>query len=84
MAVDTRGRAYAEYNSANLLTAFNVEQSTLVLLRGAELAKADGDSVAARTLLDRFSGAWPDLGARPALAERVKRVQAGLVPPSPP
>jgi putative peptide modification system cyclase len=54
-----RGRAYTEYNSNWLLTAFYVGQSDLALLRAAELHAQSGDATAAQRSLSEFRQAWP-------------------------
>ncbi|MEP6881920.1 MAG: hypothetical protein ABI866_08005, partial [Dokdonella sp.] len=76
--VTHRGRAYAEYYPAQILIAYNIEQSNVALLRGAELALARKDSVSARTLLAEFITVWPDAASQPAWQERTSRLQKKL------
>ena len=73
-----RGRAYAEYYPGQILTAYNIEQSNLALLRGAELALAQKDSASARSLLAEFITAWPDAAHHPAWQERTSRLHKSL------
>ena len=73
-----RGRAYAEYYPGQILTAYNMEQSTVALLRGAELALAQNDSATARAMLDAFLTAWPDASSQPAWQEQTSRAQKSL------
>jgi putative peptide modification system cyclase len=73
-----RGRAYAEASAENLLTPYNVGQSDLALLRGAELALKANDGAGARSMLGKFREAWPEASRAPAFAERVKKIQDGL------
>jgi uncharacterized protein HemY len=71
-----RGRAYAEFNQQQVLTAFNVAQTTLAMLRGAEAAHASGDAASARRLLDAYKAAWMD--QRGTLAVRVTKLETAL------
>ena len=79
-----RGRAYAEYYPGNLLTAFNVEQSNLSLLYGAEFALTMHDYGTARAMLDEFRKAWPDAHSHPVYSRQINRVQEGLPEPGAP
>jgi putative peptide modification system cyclase len=79
-----RGRAYAEFNAMNLLTAFNAEQSTIALLRGAELEQANGDSMESHRLLDEFEKVWPKLDVRPSLQRRASELRSQSLPPREP
>ena len=75
-----RGRAYAEYSPGNLLTPFNVGQTNLALLRGAELAMQLGDTESAASQLESFRKAWPEAEEVSSLARRIEQVQSGLSP----
>ncbi|HEV7490449.1 MAG TPA: putative peptide modification system cyclase [Rhodanobacteraceae bacterium] len=68
-----RGRAYAEFNQE--LTAFNVAQTNLALLRAAEAAQASGDKNASRQSLDAFLKAWPEKSQPAALFSRVTKLE---------
>jgi putative peptide modification system cyclase len=54
-----RGRAYAEFNSFELLTAANIVESNLALLEAAELNARLGRGRAAAARLEEFRKAWP-------------------------
>jgi putative peptide modification system cyclase len=54
-----RGRAYAEFNSYDLLTAANIVESNLALLAAAELNARLGRQRAAASRLEQFRKAWP-------------------------
>jgi putative peptide modification system cyclase len=54
-----RGRAYTEYGAEWVMTAFNVVQSDLALLRASELARSLGQTERARQWRDQFVSAWP-------------------------
>ncbi len=60
-----RGQAYTEVGAEWLMTPFNVAQSNLALLRGSEMARADGQVDLANRLQQQFSKAWPDSEPRP-------------------
>ncbi|MEZ5460427.1 putative peptide modification system cyclase [Dokdonella sp.] len=75
-----RGRAYAEYAPGNVLTPFNVSQTNLALLRGAELALEANDRKAAANQLESFRNVWPAAGQSPELARRIASVQSALSP----
>ena len=79
-----RGRAYAEAGASNLLTPFNVLQSDLAILRGAELSLSESDEQSARSMLDQFNRSWPDTSHAPSLTMRVKKIQDLLEPDSSP
>ena len=73
-----RGRAYAEYYPAQILTAYNIEQANLALLRGAELAIDSKDKASARGMLGEFLKAWPDASQQPAWQKRIESLQRAL------
>ena len=73
-----RGRAYAEYGAHQYLTAFNVAQSDLALLRASELALALGGKDEARKALDQFRQTWPQAELPAALMLRVNAVATTL------
>ncbi len=73
-----RGRAYAEYGAHQFLTAFNVAQSDIALLRAAELSLALSRKDDARKALDQFRQVWPPAELPAALATRAKAVAAAL------
>jgi putative peptide modification system cyclase len=54
-----RGRAYAEFNSYELLSAANIVESNLALLTAAELNARLGRQRAADARLEQFRKAWP-------------------------
>jgi putative peptide modification system cyclase len=63
-----RGRAYSEYGSEWVLTAFNVAESNLALLRASEFARAVGQKDQSRKTRAQFLKAWPDAAKIPFLA----------------
>jgi len=69
-----RGRAYAEAGAGNLHTLFNVEQSNIALLRGAELA-ATRNGPLAREMLDALRSAWPEGSWPDAFTRRAAKIQ---------
>lgn len=73
-----RGRAYAEFNGDWMLRPYNVAQSTLALLRSAELAAGSGDLAAARSDLESFTSAWPQTSTESGLAKRIAALRARL------
>ncbi|MBK6377921.1 MAG: putative peptide modification system cyclase [Xanthomonadales bacterium] len=73
-----RGRAYAEHYPAQILTAYNIEQANLALLRGAELALDSKDKASARGMLGDFLKAWPDASRQPAWQKRIETLQRAL------
>jgi len=66
-----RGRAYTEYGAEWVMTAFNVVQSDLALLRASELARSLGQAERSREWRDRFVKAWPGAAAIPFVAPRL-------------
>jgi putative peptide modification system cyclase len=54
-----RGRAYAEFNSYDLLTAANIVESNLAVLSAAELNAQLGRDRAAEVRLEQFRKSWP-------------------------
>ncbi|HET8941103.1 MAG TPA: putative peptide modification system cyclase [Rudaea sp.] len=68
---DHRGRAYAEYGAQQFMTAFNVVQSDLALLRAAELSQDLNETENAKQLLAKFVQIWPKAQEMPALAARL-------------
>jgi len=79
-----RGRAFAEYSPGNILTAYNIEQSNLALLRGAELALDGDDRKSAKASLAEFTKTWPDAKVHPAYASRITKLQTALSGDPPP
>jgi len=73
-----RGRAYAEYGAQQFLTAFNIAQANLALLRRAELASALDQKEDARKALDEFAQQWPRSQLPAAIGARVKADSAAL------
>jgi hypothetical protein len=73
-----RGRAYAEYNSEQILTPFNVAQSDLALLNAAEFSLALDDNAGAKRSLDAFRHVWPNSADLSFLAARIEKLQAKL------
>lgn len=73
-----RGRAYTEYDSYNMLRPRKVAEANLAVLRGAELALADGDREAAARSLNRFEQLWPAAKLPAPLRERIRALRAGL------
>jgi len=73
-----RGRAYTEYNADWVARPFNVAQSDLALLRGAELALELGDKARARRMLAAFRAAWRGADQVPFVAPRLQKVDAAL------
>ena len=73
-----RGRAYAEYGFAQFMTAFNVVQSDLALLRAAELAHDLKNDADAKQSLAAFEKHWPDTQAIPSLGKRLNLLHKGL------
>ena len=63
-----RGRAYAEF-STSVMIPYNVAQSTLALLRTAELQHALGQDPGAA--LRAFEAAWPGANGVPTFAARI-------------
>jgi putative peptide modification system cyclase len=66
-----RGRAYTEYGSEWVMTAFNVVESNLAILRESELAQASGQSAEARAARERFNKAWPEAAKVDFIAPRL-------------
>jgi putative peptide modification system cyclase len=77
-----RGRAYTEYNSNWILRGFYVGQSSLALLRAAELSFDTGDRQSASSLLQRFRQAWRNLAQAPGVVGRVSTLDANLRSPA--
>lgn len=73
-----RGRAYTEYNSEWVLSAFDVAQSDLALLDAAEFSVALKDQKSAQYYLSSFRGAWSQSDNSALIASRVKKVEAAL------
>lgn len=73
-----RGRAYAEYNSMQMLTPLNVVESTLSLLVGAEQHMALGRKEEAAQQLAAFRKAWPEADKLPFVAPRLTALQNGI------
>lgn len=78
-----RGRAYAEYNGDWMLRPWNVAQTSLALLRSAELAAAAGDMPQASSELDAFTQAWPQAAGEAGLAKRIGTLRQRLAPAKP-
>ena len=78
-----RGRAYTEYNSDWILRGFYVGQSSLALLRAAELSFDAGDRRSASASLQGFRKAWQNLAHAPAVTRRVSALDANLRSPAP-
>jgi putative peptide modification system cyclase len=66
-----RGRAYTEYGAEWVMTAFNVVQSDLALLRASELARSAGQADSSRQWRDQFIKAWPGAAKVPFVAPRL-------------
>lgn len=75
-----RGRAYSEYNADWIARPYNVAQSSVALLRGAELSKQIGDEHHARTLLNEFHKAWPAKEEKTILHDRMELLEKQLEP----
>ena len=75
---DHRGRAYSEHYPAQILTAYNIEQANLALLRSSELALDNKDKASARGMLDDFLKAWPHASRQPAWQKRIESLQRAL------
>ena len=67
-----RGRAYAEF-STSVMIPYNVAQSTLALLRTAELQHALGQDPGAA--LRAFEAAWPGANGVPTFAARISALR---------
>ena len=61
-----------------MLRPRKVAEANLAVLRGAELALADGDREAAARLLNRFEQLWPAPKLPAPVRERIRAVRAGL------
>lgn len=72
-----RGRAYGEYGAHQFLTAYDVAQSNLALLRAAELS-LHTTPAAARDWLARFKSAWPDFTQITSVSTRVSALEKAL------
>ena len=70
-----RGRAYAEYGFAQFMTAFNVVQSDLALLRAAELAHELGNRSESGRSLKEFENVWPNVKAMPRFSIRLEALK---------
>lgn len=71
-----RGRAYAEYGGEQFLTAFNVIQSDLALLRAAELTRDLENTHESNEALAKFEQVWPQWNKTNAIALRVRAVRS--------
>jgi putative peptide modification system cyclase len=67
-----RGRAYAEFNNFDLLSAANIVESNLALLSAAELNLQLGRKGAGQARLEQFRKAWPKAPA--FIAPRLARL----------
>jgi class 3 adenylate cyclase/TolB-like protein len=63
-----RGRAYTEYGSEWVLTAYNVAESNLALLRASKFAHDAGQGARSQKARTQFLAAWPDAAKIPFLA----------------
>ncbi|MEP7043753.1 MAG: putative peptide modification system cyclase [Dokdonella sp.] len=70
-----RGRAYTEYNADWVLRPYNVAQTTLALLREAELSQRLNDKSASSHAVEEFLKAWPDAGRSASIQQRLKSLQ---------
>lgn len=70
-----RGRAYTELNGDHALTAFNVLQSNLALLRAAEFSTALQQPEQAHEALATLLKAWPQAPTVPPAAARLARLK---------
>lgn len=77
-----RGRAYMEYNADWIARPFNVAQSSLAVLREAELSFALGDKKGAGTSLDSFRRIWMDAKQVDFVSRRVETLQEQLRTPA--
>ena len=73
-----RGRAYAEYGFAQFMTAFNVVQSDLALLRTAELAFDLKDATKAKESLAEFDKIWPRASSISGIDRRLSSLRKNL------
>jgi hypothetical protein len=73
-----RGRAYAEYGFAQFMTAFNVVQSDLALLRTAELAFDLKDVTKAKESLAEFDKIWPRASSISGIDRRLSSLRKNL------
>lgn len=69
-----RGRAYGEYGADQFMTAFNVVQSDLALLRAAEISKKTRNSQDAHEFLTKFLDAWPQSKISSEFSERIQAI----------
>lgn len=76
--IEHRGRAYAEYGFTQFMTAFNVVQSDLALLRAAELAHDLKNDESAKESLATFEKIWPKTQALRVLGKRVNSLRQEL------
>lgn len=73
-----RGRAYTEFNADWVARPYNVAQTNLALLRGAEFSLDLGDNADAAAELKSFQRAWPSMHDMDFLSQRVARLETGL------
>ncbi|HXD82978.1 MAG TPA: putative peptide modification system cyclase [Rudaea sp.] len=73
-----RGRAYAEYGFSQFMTAFNVVQSDLALLRAAELAHDLSNAAEAKQSLAAFKMNWTDARAIPRIGSKLNALDESL------
>ena len=66
-----RGRAFTEYGAEWVMTAFNVAESSLALLKASQFALAAGQKENARQLREDFLKAWPGADKLPFVASAV-------------
>jgi hypothetical protein len=76
-----RGRAYSEYNSQWVLRAYYVGQSSLALLRAAELQRQLGDDSGSAGSLSAFRKAWNRGTRTNATQQRIEELGTLLATP---